>query len=87
MPNNVNASEKLKPVVSEDGAITNLKAINDKPEMVCWSMLFTDEIVALVSSIACECMWFILAIAKANWKPIPMHTKIRLIIAIFGSLK
>ena len=28
-----------------------------------------------------------LAIANANWKPIPMQTKIRLIIAIFGSLK
>ena len=74
-------------MVSEFGAITNLKAIKDRPEMVCCSMLFTDEIVARVSSIACVCMWFILAIAKANWKPIPIQTNIRLIIAILGSLK
>ena len=66
IPNKVNASEKLKPEVSDDGAITNLKAISDKPEIVCWSMLFTDDMVALVSSMAYECMWFIFAMANAS---------------------
>ena len=48
----VNEREKLRPSMFEFGDITNLNAINDKPEMVCWSMLFTDDIVALVSSMA-----------------------------------
>ena len=54
MPNKVKAQEKLKPVVLEFGAITNLNAIKDRPEIVCCSMLFTDDIVALVSSMAKE---------------------------------
>ena len=53
-PNKLNAWVKLKPSMFEVGAITNLKAINDRPEIVCWSILFTDEIVALTSSLANE---------------------------------
>lgn len=87
MPNKLKASEKLKPCVVEVGAITNLKATSDSPEIVCWSILFTEDIVALVCSLAKVCMWLMLAMAKDSWKPIPMQTKIRLNIATLGSLK
>ena len=50
MPKTENAAEKLKPVISFVGAITNLKAISDRPEMVCCNMLFTEDMVARVSS-------------------------------------
>ena len=55
-PNKLNAWVKLRPSMFDVGAITNLKAIKDRPEIVCWSMLFTDEIVALTSSLAKEWM-------------------------------
>ena len=87
IPNNVNADEKLKPSVDELGAITNLNKISDRPDMVCWSILFTEDIVALVCSLAQVCMWLMFAMAKESWKPIPMQTNIKLIIEILGSLK
>ena len=42
----------LKPSVDELGATTNLNKISDRPDMVCWSILFTEDIVALVCSLA-----------------------------------
>lgn len=87
MPNIENAPAKLNPLFSLSGAITNLKQINDIPEILCWSMLFTDDMVARVSSSAKLCMWLMLAIANASWKPMPMHTKIKQIKATFGCSK
>ena len=52
-PNKLNASVNDRPVAFVEGAITNLKAIRERPDIVCWNMLFTEEIVALVSSLAC----------------------------------
>lgn len=87
IPNKVKADEKLKPSVVELGAIVNLNKISDKPEMVCWSILFTEEIVALVCSLAKVWMWLMLAMAKESWKPIPMQTNTKLIIEMLGSWK
>ena len=52
MPKSVNAPEKLRPSIFFAGAMTNLKHIKDIPEIVCCNMLFTDDIVARVSSLA-----------------------------------
>ena len=46
----VKADEKDSPDVELFGAMTNLNKIKDNPEIVCCNILFTDEIVALVSS-------------------------------------
>ena len=87
MANNVNADEKDSPVDVLFGATINLNRINDNPEIVCCNMLFTDEIVARVSSSAWLWICPILAIANANWNPMPMHTNIKLREDMFGSLK
>ena len=83
----VKAEEKDSPVIELCGATTNLNNINESPEIVCCSILFTEDIVARVSSNAYVWIWFILAIAKANWNPMPIHTNIRLKVEMFGSLK
>ena len=87
VPKRKNAAEKLKPVTPFAGAITNLKQIRDKPEIDCCTMLFTDDMVARVSSLANKWMWLMLAMAKESWNPIPMQTKIKLKQATYGSLK
>ena len=87
MANIVNAVENDSPVVALFGATTNLNKIKDNPDIVCCNILFKEEIVARVSSSAWLCMWLIFAIAKASWNPMPMHTKIKLNVDIFGSLK
>ena len=81
------AMEKLIPESAPFALTINLKHMREIPEIVCCNMLFTDEIVARVSSSAYECMWLMLAIAKASWNPIPMHTNIKLIVATYGNLK
>jgi hypothetical protein len=50
MAKTVKAAEKDRPDEVLFGATTNLNKINDKPEIVCCNMLFTEEIVARVSS-------------------------------------
>jgi hypothetical protein len=51
-PKMKNAAEKLRPVTSFAGEITNLKQISEIPEIVCCNMLFTEDMVARVSSMA-----------------------------------
>ena len=52
MANIVNAEENDSPAVALLGATTNLNKIKDNPDIVCCNILFTDEIVARVSSSA-----------------------------------
>ena len=57
-----NAAEKLNPVMPSAGDITNLKHIKERPVIVCWSILLTDEMVARVASRAWLWTWLLLAI-------------------------
>lgn len=47
-----NADENPCPLVLLSADTINLKHIKDIPEIVCWSILLTDDMVARVSSSA-----------------------------------